>query len=174
MILSDKDLQILLKGKLLTISPFNLSNIRESSIKLHLNPKIIKYQEDYVIDLNSKGLIPTLDIEIKEEGYKMLPGEFLLGMTDEEITMPNGYMGWIETRGSIARAGIQAHLCDAHIDPGSHGHITLQLKNNSENSVIIYPHLYIVKLYLIRMTSKSENPYAGKYQGQTRPTTYQK
>ena len=86
--------------------------------------------------------------------------------------MPNGYRGWIETRGSIARAGIQAHLCDAHIDPGPSLNITLQLKNNANHSIIIYPMFYIIKLYLFEMKSNSNKPYLGKFQNQTEPSAY--
>ena len=166
MILSDTDITFLIESGNLRIEPFSPEDIRESSIKLHLAPKLLKYRENIVADLKDDSTFITEEIILPVSGYIMKPDEFLLGSTLEKITIPNGYMGWIETRGSIARAGLQMHLCDAHIDPGSSMNITLQLKNNANHCVKIYPEFYMVKLYLIKMTSNSKNVYKGKFQGE--------
>ncbi len=81
-------------------------------------------------------------------------------------------MGFIETKGNIARAGIQIHNTDGHINLGFSGNITLEIKNNSNNSIIIYPNLAFVQIYFFKATSKSLKPYNGKYQNQKGGTTY--
>lgn len=172
MILSDKDIRNLIDEKLLLIEPFDQNNLRESSIKLHLGKKILKYDENILIDLKDESSIKYSEIEIPESGYVMKPNDFLVGVTKEKVTIPNGFMGWIETRGSVASIGLQMHFCDAHIDPGSSLNITLQLKNNSNHSIKIYPDFYVVKLYIFKMTSDSDNTYNGVFQNSTGPTTF--
>ena len=130
----------------------------------------MKYTDGQVIDLSNTQAIQYQKFEIPTNGYLMQPGEFLLGSTSETVKIPDDLMGWIETRGSLARIGIQAHLCDAHIDSGFRGQITLQLKNNANHSVIIYPNFYIVKIYFFQLSSRSEVRYKGRYQNQTGPT----
>jgi dCTP deaminase len=70
------------------------------------------------------------------------------------------------------RAGIQAHNTDGHIDPGFRGNITLEIKNNSNHSIIIYPDIAFVQIYFFKSTSKSSNIYKGKYQNQKGATIY--
>ena len=97
-----------------------------------------------------------------------------MGSTLEKVTIPNGYFGFIETRGNIARAGIQTHNTDGHIAPGFSGNITLEIKNNSNRTIIIYPGLPFIHLYILKMTSKCLRPYSGKYQDQKGATIYKK
>jgi len=85
-----------------------------------------------------------------------------LSSTIEKVAIPNGYFGFIETKGNIGRAGIQAHNTDGHIDPGFSGTLTLEIKNNSNRSIIIYPGIAFVQLYIFKLSSESSNLYKGK------------
>ncbi|MEI7604252.1 MAG: dCTP deaminase [bacterium] len=164
MVLSDKDIKKLIENKRLGIEPFDSDDIRESSVKLHLDSKIIVFDSDQTIDLQSDdNEILKQEIMI-DDGYILKPNEFVLACTKERVKIPNGIMGWIETRGSYAKIGLQAHFCDAHIDPGSDLKITLQLKNNSNHKIKIYTGLYVVKMYLFQMSSDSEKEYDGEFQ----------
>jgi len=172
MILSDKDIIELLKqGDLIIIPSPNDFDIGCNHISLHLDSKLLKYKSK-ILDLKSKSEIQTEEIVISEQGYKLKPGEFLIGSTIEKVTIPNGYFGFIQTKGNIARSGIQAHNADGHIDPGFSGNITLEIKNNSSHSIIIYPNIAFVQIYFFKATSKSIKPYNGKYQNQKGGTIY--
>lgn len=172
MILSDKDILKLLKKRKLILSPKpDTTDIHCNHINLHLNQKLLKYTSK-ILDLKKKNKIKIKEIIISKKGYKLKPEEFLIGSTNEKITIPNGYFGFIETKGNIARAGIQTHNTDGHIDPGFVGNITLEIKNNSNHSIIIYPNMAFVQIYFFKSTSKSINPYNGKYQNQKGATTY--
>lgn len=174
MVLSDKDIQNLIDSQKLVISPLPKNQDLESaSIRLHLAPKILKYKE-CIHDLKAEGTFESEEIIIGENGYELKPGEFILGSTLEKITIPNGYFGFIETKGNIARAGIQTHNTDGHIDPGFSGNITLEIKNNSNCSIVIYSEIAFVALYIFKMTSKAKHPYRGKYQNQKGATVFRR
>lgn len=170
MVLSDKDLLKLIQSGDLKVTNFNIEQLGPTSIDLRLNPHIVKYS-DKKIDLRAKEFT-TKDIIIGENGYELSPAEFIIASTYEKVTIPNGYQAFIETRGCIARAGLQVHNADGHVDPGSNHIITLEIVNNNNLPVIIYPHMYICQIFVLKLTSECEKPYAGKYLGQTVPTIY--
>ena len=174
MILSDKDLIKLIKRGRLSISSFNVNTILETGhINLHLAPRLLKYK-DNILDLKNNIVPLTDEIYLSESGYELKSGEFLLGSTIESISMPDDHFGFIETKGDIARAGIQVHNADGHIDPGFIGNVTLEIKNNANHSILIYSNLPFAVLYVFKLTSKQAKPYQGKYQNQTGPTVYKK
>jgi dCTP deaminase len=173
MILSDKSISNLIKqGKLsIDFSPSALE-IQCNHINLHLDKKLLRYTSE-ILDLKNPK-VQFEEIIIPQEGYLLKPGEFLIGSTCEVVTIPNGFFGFIETKGNIARAGLQAHNTDGHIDPGFAGNITLEIKNNSNHAIVLYPHIPFVQIYFLQATSESLRPYNGKYQNQKGGTLYVK
>jgi dCTP deaminase len=169
-LLSDRALKELIKDGLLRISPFEEAAISSTSIDLRLGPKLVRYPPQTI----QLGKIPEgKEIDLSSSGYTLAPGEFILGMTKERVGIPNGYQGFIETKGNIARAGISAHNADGHIDPGFDGHITLEIKNMHKNvSILLLPDVHICQLFIHELSSPSDIPYKGKYSGQTMPTIY--
>lgn len=175
MILSDKHILELLETKKLIITPAPLrEDINCNRIDLRLSNKLLRYKVE-TLDLSANNVDSVVEeIIIAEDGYILKPGEFLLGSTVEKVEIPNGYYGFVETKGNIARAGIQAHNADGHIDPGFVGNITLEIKNNSNHSIIIYHNIKFVQIRFLKSTSESINPYQGKYQNQEGATIYRK
>ncbi|MDD2537296.1 MAG: dCTP deaminase [Candidatus Absconditabacteria bacterium] len=172
MVLTDVYLKELLLKKKLIITPFpSDESIRSTHIDLHLDERLLKYSS-LILDLKNPD-INFAEIQMSDSGFTLAPGEFILGSTLETVEIPNGYQGFIETKGNIARAGIQSHNTDGHIDPGFKGKITLEIKNNSHHSIIIYPGMLFVQIYIFECSSLSENPYRGKYQNQKGATIYQ-
>ncbi len=81
MILSDKSIIELLKQGRLIIIPFpNDFDIKCNHINLHLSSKLLKYKSK-ILDLQSRDKIQTEELIISEKGYKLKPGEFLIGST---------------------------------------------------------------------------------------------
>lgn len=171
MFLSDRDLRCLIKEGKLIIEPFEDWQIRSASINLHLGSTIVKYTVDEIHIGKTVPEYHKFEIDPKR-GYKLKPKEFVLCSTYECVTIPNGYLGFIHSRGDIARAGLQVHNTDPHIDPGSNHIITLEITNNNEIPVVIYPFIGICKLFISKLLSDAEQIYNGKYLGQTMPTVY--
>ncbi len=85
--------------------------------------------------------------------------------------MPLDVMGFIQTKGSLARGFVMAHLCDGQIDPGYHGKITLELVNLGPVAYRLSPGMPIAQLFFMKLTSPVESGYQGRYQGATGPTS---
>jgi len=173
MILSDKDIMVLIAEQKLNIYPeVQRHQISATSIDLHLGDCLQKYEEGEIV--LGKTYPTAIEVLIDEnEGYLLMPDEFVLACTHEHIEIPNGYQGFIETKGDIARAGIQVHNADGHIDPGSNHTITLEVKNNNHVPIRIFPHILICQIFIHKLTSECLCPYKGKYYGQNKPSLYQ-
>jgi dCTP deaminase len=175
MILSDKHIVKALKHKKLIISPtVSADQIRSNHIDLHLWDTLCIYTTE-CIDLKSNSIISHKTILLDPAvWYKLEPWTFVLGTTSEHISLVNKYTWYIQTRWNIARAGIQIHNNNWSIEPGFSWHISLQIKNNANHTIIIYPGMLFAQISISRCTSKVLNPYNGKYQHQIWPSFYLK
>lgn len=171
MLLSNKDILKLVKKRKLKITNFNNLILKQASVVLNLDKTLIKYKKQ-IIDLKNDKKIRYKEIIMDDKGYSLQPQEFILGCTSEKVEIPDGYFGFIETEGNIARSGISSINNDGHISTGFKGKITLEIKNNSSNLIKIYPGMPFVQLFIFKMSSKSSNLYKGKYQNQNKPTIY--
>ena len=97
------------------------------------------------------------------------PKETLLASSVEEIKMPIGYAGFLQTKGSLARLMVSLHFSDGQVDPGFCGHITFELFNASENKIAIPINAAIGNLYILKVDGNVD-PYNGKYFGSNLPT----
>ncbi len=167
--LSDKDIKSLIDDKKLGVEPFFQKNLGCASVDLTLGNNFIRYT----------GLIDTRSINISHELFSasellLDPGQFVLGVTKEKIRIPNGYYGFIETRGNFARAGISVTCDDGHVDPGTDGLITLEIKNNNNVKVKLFSGDLICQLFLFKLSSQCLRMYNGKYMKQSCPTIFKK
>ncbi len=171
-LLSDCDIKLLLAKGTLKIDPFDTASINPTSVDLRLGSTLVRYPSQTIRIGVAKP--KCHEIDITGSTYLLHPGEFILGTTQEKVCIPNDYQGVIETKGSIARAGIQVHNNDGHIDPGFCGHITLEIKNMNEKDVFIelIPGTPICQLFIGKLSSPCESPYNGKYLHQVKPTAY--
>ncbi len=85
------------------------------------------------LDLNPKD---ALD---KVETYTVCPGEFVLAMTCEQVTVPRDMIARIEGRSTYARAGLSMHQTASWIQPGWDGRITLEITNNGPLQIELTP-----------------------------------
>jgi dCTP deaminase len=110
-----------------------------------------------------------------DEPFVLHPGEFVLGSTFEQITLPDDLAGRLEGKSSLGRLGLLTHSTAGFIDPGFSGHITLELSNVANLPIILWPGMKIGQLCLFRLSSPAEHPYGSagvgsRYQGQRGPT----
>ena len=169
MILSDRDIKKAFNEQKIKIIPepnwevqlgpasvdFRLGNefrIFNHSSKPYIDPK----KEETFRDL-------TKTITLKdEESFVLQPSEFVLGMTQEEIWLPNDIGARIEGRSSWGRLGIIIHSTAGYIDPGFQGKLTLEISNIGMMPVLLYPNVRICQIAFERLTSPAEVPYSKK------------
>lgn len=95
-------------------------------------------------------------------------GDFMLATTKEWIEVPKDAAAFVQGRSSIGRAGLSIQNA-GFVDPGFSGHITLELKNDGPNPIILYPDYPVAQLIFMEAKDVSR-PYDGKYVGQVDAT----
>lgn len=100
--------------------------------------------------------------------FKLRPGQFVLATTKEWVDIPDNLSAFVQGRSSIGRAGLSVQNA-GFVDPGFRGHITLELKNETKNTIILKPGYPVTQLVFMD-TSDVERPYAGKYLDQMHAT----
>ena len=50
--------------------------------------------------------------------FRMKPGQLILGITKEKITLPDDICGWLNSRSRFARLGLMVHITAPFIQPG--------------------------------------------------------
>lgn len=181
MILSDRDIRSALRSGHVQVSSPKRSideHIHASSMDLHLGSvfKIYEHSRFAVLDPKKPESFQgnTRTIEVKDgEPFIVQPGEFILGVTEETITVPDDLVVRVEGRSSLGRLGIIVHSTAGFVDPGFSGTITLEISNLNRLPVALYPGMRVCQLAFETMTSPSEQPYHkkpfSKYQGQSLP-----
>lgn len=102
--------------------------------------------------------------------YLIGPGMFVLCRSIEYFRMPEDVVGVVVGKSTYARCGLIVNCTP--MEPGWHGHLTIELHNASQHAIKVYANEGIAQV----MFHRGERPavtYAdkgGKYQGQTSVT----
>ena len=102
------------------------------------------------------------------EYFPLKPGQFVLATTWESVDLPANVAAFVQGRSSIGRAGLTIQNA-GFVDPGFFGHITLELVNESPNTIWLKPGYRVGQLVFMQCTDVA-NPYDGKYNGQVEAT----
>jgi len=78
------------------------------------------------------------------------------------LTLPDDIIGRLEGKSSFARLGIVIHQTSARFDPGWDGTAALELRNNSDNDVVIYCGDKICAFSFERLSFSVEHPWQKK------------
>jgi len=110
-----------------------------------------------------------------DEPFVIHPGEFCLGATLENVTLPNNIVARIEGKSSLGRLGLIVHATAGFCDPGWHGTLTLELNNLTRVPIKLWAGLPIAQLSFMTLDAPAERPYGhaelgSHYQGQVAAT----
>lgn len=168
MVLSDGTIEMMIKRKTIIYRSKRPPAIQPASLDLRLG--------NYFLDININHT-PVIDMqkEIKyretyiedSDFYMLMPGEFVLAHTDEYIGLPTDICAKVDGRSSIGRQGLFIQNA-GFVDPNFEGQITLELYNANKVPIKLRPGHRICQLVFYRMDLPANNPYQGKYQGQTK------
>jgi dCTP deaminase len=94
--------------------------------------------------LGRSGLWRTMklsetDAHGHRETYDLGPGEFVLAMTHESITVPRNLIAMVEGRSTYARVGLTMHQTAPWIQPGWRGPIILEIRNQGPLTIELTP-----------------------------------
>ena len=169
MIIVGENLRSLISG--LTMCPLDLFD--ETSLGLKLDTVV--YRTDTSTNTTIRYGLHNVDHCYKEETLKtgellLKPGDCVLACSNHSISMPMGYMGFVQTKGTLARMFVSSHCTDSQVEPGFSGKVTLELMNLSPFEIIIPVGSTIAQLFIIRCSTDNSKPYVGKYNGSDKPT----
>lgn len=147
-----------------------------ASIDVRLGDSVRVYRRfvpGYVIDLRDPN-DPTEYIALGRDGYELPPGGFALAATRERVNVPADLCAFLAGRSGVARIGLQIEAAGL-LDPGYHGHPTLELFNQAPYPIRLYAGMPIGQVYFVQMTEAAERPYGhrdrmSKYQADREPT----
>lgn len=180
MVLSDRDIKKALKAGRIKVKPAPdlKTQLGSCSIDLRLGNtfRVFEHSKNAYIDPTKKdaGTEVTREIKVKEgEKFIMQPGDFVLAVTMEKVTISPDLLGRLEGRSSLGRLGIVVHSTASVFDPGWDGHPVLELGNLSRIAVALYPGMRICSFTFEELSSPAEVPYTAKknakYVGQKGP-----
>jgi len=179
MVLSDRTIKEEIARGRIVIEPLDQSCIQPASVDVHLDRKLLvfrSWRSPFYIDVkqNIENLTEIVEIE-GEEPFFLQPGEFVLGSTFEDITIPDDIVGRLEGKSSLGRIGLLIHSTAGYVDPGWQGRLTLELSNVAKLPITLYYGMKIGQISFLRLTTAAERLYGdaglgSKYQGQTEPT----
>ena len=167
MVLSDKQIRFYIEKNDL-VSPVNESQINPASVNLTLGDTFLipRTKHNYHVTLGSE--VEYRRFKATEGGFPIDPGEFILATTQEHVNLPSNIAAFVQGRSSIGRIGLTTQNA-GFVDPGFHGHITLELVNESPNTIILTPGYPVAQLVFFKCYPV-EKPYNGKYNGQVEAT----
>jgi dCTP deaminase len=177
-LLSDRDIKAELDAGRIGLEPLDPAMIQPSSIDVRLDGLFRLFDNHKYAYIDPAEDQPELThlVETKpDEPFILHPGEFVLGATFEQVTLPDNVAARLEGKSSLGRLGLLTHSTAGFIDPGFSGHVTLELSNVATLPIKLWPGMKIGQLCFFQLSSPAENPYGSsiygsRYQGQRGPT----
>jgi len=177
-LLSDRDIRAGLDAGRIGLEPLEPSMIQPSSIDVRLDRYFRLFDNHKYPFIDPAEDQPELTrlIEVDpDEPFVLHPGEFALGATFEQVSLPDDIAARLEGKSSLGRLGLLTHATAGFIDPGFSGHVTLELSNVATLPIKLWPGMKIGQLCFFRLSSPAEHPYGSavygsRYQGQRGPT----
>ncbi|MGJ0204122.1 dCTP deaminase [Leucobacter sp. gxy201] len=178
MLLSDRDIKAELDSGRIGLTPSEVSMVQPSSVDVRLDRyfRLFDNHKYAVIDPAAEQPELTRLIEVDpDEGFILHPGEFVLGSTYEQVSLPDDIAARLEGKSSLGRLGLLTHSTAGFIDPGFEGHVTLELSNVATLPIRLWPGMKIGQLCFFKLSSPAERPYGAgatfsRYLGQRGPT----
>lgn len=135
--------------------------IQPASLDVRLGPNFIDVAND-------------VEINVAPDGHlNMGPGSCVLASLVERVCIPHDVVARVEGKSSWARKFLTVHSA-GFIDPGFHGDVTLELKNDGPLELYLPVGATIAQISFQWLAARAERPYGhpeigSHYQGQTGP-----
>jgi len=177
-VLSDRSICEELAAGRIRIDPLHDDCIQPASVDLHLDRTFRAFRvtrRPYVDVREPMEDLTELIVLEDDEPFIVQPGTFVLGSTQETVTLPDDVVARVDGKSSLGRLGLLVHATAGYVDPGWTGKLTLELSNQSQMPIALYYGMKIAQISFLRLTTPVERPYGSpqlgsKYQGQTGPT----
>jgi dCTP deaminase len=177
-VLSDGTIRRLVDEGRIRIEPWDPALVQPASVDLRLGTsfRVFHNHRAAAIDLRDPPDNLTEHVPIREdEAFVIHPGEFVLGVTQEWVSLPDDIVARIEGKSSLGRLGLIVHATAGFVDPGFAGTLTLEITNLTRIPIKLWPALPIAQLSFMTLDRPAERPYGhpdlgSHYHGQVEAT----
>ena len=166
-----------LSTRLIVTPRFDDGQVGEASIDLRLGTEFLVLRRTLDAGLDPTKLSQT-DIDHMQERIVvpygkeiwLHPGHFMLAATLEYLRLPDDLGAYVLGRSSWGRVGLIVATA-IMVQPGFKGCLTLELVNDGDSPIKLYPGARIAQLAVHRLTGPTEHPYGpkGKYEAPIAP-----
>lgn len=152
----------------IAISPFKLENVGPASVDLTLASSFRVFRKVHeVVDVNEHTDYRDFTDKVElsgDEHILIMPGETILGITQERLRLGPGLCGWLEGRSRFARLGLMVHISAPFMGPGIDSQQVLEMSNFGPAPLAVHPGTAICQF--IFQTLDGEEHYRGRFAGQ--------
>ncbi|MBE3108975.1 MAG: dCTP deaminase [Acidobacteria bacterium] len=164
MILAKPEILRQIRDGRIKFEPYDEDAVGPASIDLTLDDKLRVFNSDQHItlaDMDYKTLAKLVDIT---DGYLLKPGELVLGITKERITLPEDVCGWLNSRSRFARIGLMSHIAAPFLAPGISNRQILEIYNAGRNKIRLAPGMRIC--HVVLQECRGTATYTGAWKDQ--------
>ena len=164
----DEILKLVRQGDIV-IDPFTEDQVGPASIDLHLDNKFrvfraLPHVHPVTEDASYEDVTELIEVE---DHLLLLPGQTVLGITVEQITMPDDICGWLQGRSRFARVGLMVHITASFMQPGISTKQVLEMTNVGPVPLAIYPGTPICQFIFEECRGRAH--YHGRFENQVLP-----
>jgi len=133
------------------IDPFDPKRLAPAGYYITLGKDLLIPKKGETIDIGGDRNPEYRKVQISQKGYTLKQHDFILGETEEILTIPHNYAAFIDGRSSLARLGLEIHQTASFIFPGhTESIITLEIKNSGMSNIVLRSGVQIAKLIFFR------------------------
>ena len=158
-----------IEAKRIVIDPFDPDCVGPASVDLHLSNAFrvfVRLPRNVIVSNAIDFRAATKGLWVADDDHMILrPGETLLGMTQERITLADNICGWLEGRSRFARLGLLVHISASFMQPGITNHQVLEMSNFGPIPLEVRPGVAICQFIFQRIEGYGH--YEGVFRDQT-------
>ena len=153
----------------ISIAPFAPDRVGPASVDLTLAGTFRVFRKVHqVIEVREDTDYRELTDKIEVSSGKhilIMPGETILGITQERLRLGPGLCGWLEGRSRFARLGLMVHISAPFMGPGIDSQQVLEMSNFGPAPLAVYPGTAICQFVFQKLDGNEH--YEGRFAGQT-------
>jgi dCTP deaminase len=155
-----------IRGGTIEVEPFGRDQVGPGSIDLRLGNefRVFKKLRNALVVKDQLSLEDLTERVVVKESFTLMPGETVLGITQERIKLPGNICGWLEGRSRFARIGLVIHMTASFVQPGINNRQVLEIGNLAPFPLVLKPGVRICQIILERTEGAAS--YQGKFMRQ--------
>ncbi|MEK6961551.1 MAG: dCTP deaminase [Nanoarchaeota archaeon] len=166
-ILTKPEILKAIKRGRIAIDPYDPSAVGPGSIDLTLDDKFRVFKRLKTVHDAKKTDYKDITKLVKRKTIVVRPGETILGITLEKVTLASDLCGWLEGRTRFARLGLLIHISASFMQPGISNKQVLEISNMGHTPLRLEAGMRICQFVFQKTVGKAK--YQGQFKAQTEP-----